>query len=420
MKIVQPVDVRRMVLVRVIAALLLAATALALRAQPVLFHDHGHGLSYSSDGKALLAPSHGGLAVYEDGVWWEASGPIQGFSGFSVAERGIYASGHARPGIPSAHEPVGLIRSTDGGRTWQPLAPVLAGKADFRLLAAGYRSNAIYVVNARPNPAMSAPGIYVTHDDGNTWRRVAAGKLEGEIHGLAAHPREAGPVAVATGRGPHLSRAAGDNFVRIDGKEPTAVAFDLDGARGAMRDAVELVVESSLDGQGRRALRLPPLKLDYVTCLAQNEARASARVATPSPRLHDRRRRASRRRITAEEARQGVPGSDRVIDDHKGASGGPRPTRIRQGEVLMMATDGCGMQADERTAAGSVFEGKLFFARGLQKNRQSIRLCGRAAAGCQRNGGHALTGTAKNRTPTPINRRWCGADGGDLHVPDAS
>jgi hypothetical protein len=257
---------------RAIAAVLLAATALALRAQPALFHDHGHGLSFSSDGKALLAPSHAGLAVYEDGAWWEASGPIQGFSGFSVAERAIYSSGHSRPDVPSAHEPVGLVRSTDGGRTWQPLAPVLAGMADFRLVAAGYRSNAIYVVNARPNPAMPAPGIYVTQDEGKSWRRAAARKLEGEIHGLAAHPREAGTVAVATGRGLYLSRDAGESFVRLDGSEmASAVAFDLDGERVRYaRTLSNQVVESSLDGKGRRVLRLPRLKLDYVTCLAQS------------------------------------------------------------------------------------------------------------------------------------------------------
>lgn len=250
-------------------AMVLAMSAPTLQAQPVLFHDHGHGLSFSSDGRALLAPSHGGLAVYEDGAWSEASGPIQGFSGFSVAATAIYSSGHSRPGVAAAGS-AGLIRSADGGKTWRPLA--LEGEADFRLLAAGYRSNAIYVVNARPNSAMPAPGLYVTHDEGTSWRRAASRKLRGEIHGLAAHPRQAGTVAIATGRGLYLSRDAGENFSLLDGRElATAVAFDFDGKRlRYARGLSNEVVEVALDGRSRKALRLPRLKRDYVTCLAQN------------------------------------------------------------------------------------------------------------------------------------------------------
>lgn len=265
------------VFARVIAAVLLAAAALSLRAQPILFHDHGHGLSFSSDGKALLAPSHSGLAVYQDGIWSEALSPISGFSGFSVTERAVYSSGHSPSGL-QPRDAIGLVRSTDGGSTWQPLA--LAGQADLHLLAAGYRSNALYVLNTRPNSAMPAPGLYLTNDEGKTWRRAAGRGLEGEIHGLAAHPREPGTVAVATGRGLYLSRDAGEKFQRLDGREPaTAVAFDFEGKRLRYARALSNeVIESGIDGGKRRTLRLPPLKLDYVTCLAQspNEERVFA------------------------------------------------------------------------------------------------------------------------------------------------
>lgn len=260
-------DIIRNAVCAIAAALALAAPT--LRAQPALFHGHGHGLSFSSDAKVLLAPSQEGLAVYEDGRWREASSTLDGFAGFSVTESIIYTSGYPAS-VVARRAPLGLLRSTDGGNTWRPLA--LAGEADFPLLAAGYRSGALYVLNTRPNSAMPVPGIYATNDEGKTWRRSIARGLEGEIHGLAAHPRQAGTIAVASGRGLYLSRDAGESFSLLDGREmATAVSFDFDGKRVRYARALSNeVVQSALDGRERRVLRLPRLKGDYVTCLAQN------------------------------------------------------------------------------------------------------------------------------------------------------
>lgn len=247
----------------VVAAL---ALPLATQAAPQLFHGHGHGLSFSVDGKALLAPSEAGVAIYRDEAWSEPSEVEGSFSGFAVTGRGLYASGASEP----RREPRGLIRSTDGGRSWQALA--LAGAADFPILAAGYHSNALYVFNAGKNLAMLSPGIYATQDEGKSWRRAEARNLKGQIHGLAAHPRNAAIVAAATERGLYLSDDAGASFRRLDGRQPaTAVAFNADGTR--VRYALALageLMESALDGRQRRAVRLPRLERDYVTCLAQN------------------------------------------------------------------------------------------------------------------------------------------------------
>lgn len=250
-------------------AVLIAAAALPLQAQPLLFHDHGHGLAFSSDGKALLAPSHRGLAVYEDGAWWEVPSPIQGISGFATAETGMYASGRAPPGT-APRDRFGLLKSTDGGRTWMKLS--LAGEADFPLVAAGYRSEIIYVLNTQANSAMPAPGLYLSRDDGKSWRRAAARGLDGELHAIAAHPRDAAAIAVATGRGLYLSRDAGERFRRLDGRElATGVTFDVEGRRLRYGHALSNeVVEIALDGGGRRVFRLPSLRGDYVTCLAQS------------------------------------------------------------------------------------------------------------------------------------------------------
>ena len=279
------IDLRRRALLACSAGLALAALVPPGRAaSPLLFHDHGHGLAFSPDGRALLAPSHRGVAAYEEGEWWEAPGPEQGFSAFAVTERGLYSSGHAGSGA-RAGRPFGLARSTDSGRTWRVLA--LAGEADFSMLAAGYRSGAIYVLNGAANSAMDAGALYATLDEGNTWGRAGARGLAGELHGLAAHPLLAGTLAAATGRGLYLSRDGGERFTRLDGNgTATAVAFDLGGERLRYARALSSeILQVGLDGRRQRSLTLPPLPSDYVTCLAQSPA--NARVLALATRRRD-------------------------------------------------------------------------------------------------------------------------------------
>jgi photosystem II stability/assembly factor-like uncharacterized protein len=283
---------------RTAAASLALLLAFVAHGAPVLFHEHGHGLSFSADGRALLAPSERGLAVYENRSWRERGRSDGSFSAFSASERALYSSGHAQAGGRAR----GLLRSTDGGRSWQAIgAP---GQADFPMIAAGYRSGVLYVLNATRTPVMPTPGIYLTHDDGNSWMRADARGLEGEIHGLAAHPHDARIVAVATGSGLYLSRDAGASFRRLGrGGAVTALAFDIEGKR--LRYAFALsseLVESALDGRQRRTLRLPRLEGDYVTCLAQNPKEAQVLAfATRKREVYVTQDGASWRRIAAEQ-----------------------------------------------------------------------------------------------------------------------
>ncbi len=255
------------------AAGLLAALAVmacpSFGTEPLLVHVHG--LFFSRDGKSLFVPSHTGLAVFRGGAWSEANGPIHDFAGFSMSEKAMYASGHPPPGS-SLPDPLGLVKSTDGGETWLSLS--LGGEADFHLIAAGYRSGAVYVLSSRPNKAMPNPGLHVTRDEGRTWIRAAARGLEGEIFGVSAHPQEAGTIAIATSAGLYLARDGGESFRRIDGRQAaTAVAFDIDGkhiryARSVRREMVSV----ALDGKFRVVVRLPPIGLDYATHIAQSPA----------------------------------------------------------------------------------------------------------------------------------------------------
>ncbi|HXF65734.1 MAG TPA: glycosyl hydrolase [Burkholderiales bacterium] len=272
----------RLLLARLRAAALLAAL-LALPAATAAGREilhHVHGLAFAPDGKALLVPAHTGLAVYRDGRWSLAPGPAHDFMGFSVAKDAIYTSGHPAPGAP-LRNPLGLMKSSDGGRTWRQLG--LAGEADFHLLAAGYRTNVVYVVNEEPNSRMRSSGLHYSTDDGKSWKRSAASGLGGQVISIAAHPTEAGTILLGTLGGLYLSRDFGASFRRI-GLAPraTAVLFDLDGRHLYFAtDGTEALLRVSLDGRLDASLALPKLEKDFVTYIAQNPVKpAELAIAT--------------------------------------------------------------------------------------------------------------------------------------------
>ncbi|MAS35417.1 MAG: glycosyl hydrolase [Anaerolineaceae bacterium] len=125
--------------------------------------------------------------------------------------------------------PFGLIRSTDGGETIQTLA--FAGESDFHLMAAGYESHAVYVINPAQNSRLPV-GLHYTLDDSQTWEQSQASGISGSPIQLAAHPTESGVVAVAAEGGLFLSNDYGDTFTRVGDDAPvTAVTFDPGGER---------------------------------------------------------------------------------------------------------------------------------------------------------------------------------------------
>src|SRR5258706_11784571 len=201
--------------------------AISTQAAALVTLMHVHGIAYSPDGKRLMIPSHHGLAVYESGKWSKASGPQHDYMGFAATGKNLYSSGHPAPGSALVN-PFGLLRSRDGGKTWEKLG--LEGESDFHLLATGWNTNAVYVWNPAPSSRMKRPGLHYTLDDGAAWKPARSSGLGGDPRALAVHPDNAAIVAIATSSGIFLSRHSGERFDRLPHHaQSPSVCFDLDG-----------------------------------------------------------------------------------------------------------------------------------------------------------------------------------------------
>lgn len=183
---------------------------------------HLHGIGYSADGRQIIVAAHDGLRIVQDGIWSIPASPPHDYMGYAPVDTGFYSSGHPAPGARQTN-PLGLIKSTDGGATLIPLG--FAGQSDFHVMGVGYVSHAIYVVNAVPNATLGV-GLYASMDEGKTWIPCAAQGLPSAPLQLAVHPTQPATVAIGTDQGLFLSSDSGATFTRIGPAAPaTAVAW---------------------------------------------------------------------------------------------------------------------------------------------------------------------------------------------------
>ena len=243
---------------------------------------HVHGLSYSADGQQLLIPSHNGMAVYQGGRWSKAAGPAHDFMGFSATRDALYSSGHPAPDSKLTN-PFGLIKSRDGGKSWQKFG--LEGEADFHTLATSHGTDAVYVINHGPNSRMKETGIYYTLNDGLKWQRADAKGLPAKVNVLAVHPTDAKLVAAGADDGLYLSRNSAGSFEQpVKGKQVLAASFDLDGKQlwfSAYSGEAALFKMGLKAGARAEAVKLPALTQDAVAYIAQNPSQpAEIAIAT--------------------------------------------------------------------------------------------------------------------------------------------
>jgi hypothetical protein len=133
--------------------------------------EHIHGISRDpGTGKVNLA-THEGLFVLQPDASWQQVGPAIDLMGFAVSgPKTFYASGHPADGV-DLPAPVGLIKSTDAGRTWTVQS--LGGQSDFHALTASSAG------------VMGFDGALRVTSDGKAWSQ---GGLTAEPRCLASAP----------------------------------------------------------------------------------------------------------------------------------------------------------------------------------------------------------------------------------------
>lgn len=132
---------------------------------------HVHAIERDSASGLVHVATHDGLVTYGASGPGRKVGPSIDLMGFATAEPGrLLASGH--PGVGSdLPQPVGLIESTDGGRSWKVLSR--GGESDFHALT--WSSAGV----------LGFDGTLRHSTDGSTWRDLP---LSAQAMSVASSP----------------------------------------------------------------------------------------------------------------------------------------------------------------------------------------------------------------------------------------
>ncbi|SIS48072.1 F510_1955 family glycosylhydrolase [Salimicrobium flavidum] len=173
--------------------------------------EHVHGMGYT-DAEGITFASHQGLKIFREGEWMETPFHNNDYMGFNAIENGMYVSGHPGEDTTDLENPIGLQK---GKATKEGLENLgFEGGSDFHILGVGYENEAIYLLNSQPDPELDT-GFHRSFDQGESFERMAAENLPGDVFQLAVHPVEETVVAAATKSGVYLSTDSGDTFERV-------------------------------------------------------------------------------------------------------------------------------------------------------------------------------------------------------------
>ncbi len=173
-----------------------------IEADPAMGHVH----NLLIQGEDLLLGTHSGLWRQTPGaeatLVSEERFDVMGLTG---GPSRYLASGHPAPGQPAPGN-LGLIASTDGGRTWQTVS--LSGEADFHRLATS--GDLVLGVGSGNGELLRSL------DSGTTWTALPGPAP----FGLAINPADDNAVIATTRQGPMISSDTGSNFAPLRDAPP--------------------------------------------------------------------------------------------------------------------------------------------------------------------------------------------------------
>ncbi len=184
--------------------------------EDVIAHVHGLGIN-PADG-ALYAATHYGLfRVPDQGKAERIGDVVQDTMGFTVVGPDHFlASGHPdlsdeRLNVPGKPPLLGLIESTDAGRTWDPVS--LLGEADFHSLVAAH--DQIYGYD-------STTGRLMVSADGKEWET----RSQARMGDFAVDPLDADHLVAMTEQGLAETSDGGRTWQQLDGPQLVLLSWD--------------------------------------------------------------------------------------------------------------------------------------------------------------------------------------------------
>ena len=179
------------------AAGALALTACATDPSVSSLSELSHIHNVVVDGDEVLIASHEGLFAETGQDQWSRVGEEFDVMALAEVNGTLLASGHPGRGL-DLPDPIGLISSSDGGRTWSPSS--LTGDVDFHLLEASGET----VIGVAANYGVLARSV----DSGATWDTLDVPVFTD----VAINPKNQSVVWLATEQGLRRSSDGGSTF----------------------------------------------------------------------------------------------------------------------------------------------------------------------------------------------------------------